>query len=223
MDQLKGLALIPTLDKYPMNSIESVKRQKGVKFDIITVGAYQTSQADIIIKPNKIKTKGQRVTRALNAALKKANLYKYDLILKLDSDTIIPDDFTYVNYRYGYKALGYGSMLLLDRRAFQRINKGQFYECSADDTYLFHQIASTGLPVLMWASIIPVNREKTHIAILDQFRVGLDVSGMGARLSIRRGLRYPLMYLGYLVGMLFRHKLPIHDKVEEARKRRWIK
>jgi len=178
------LVLIPTLNRFPSKTLESLKRQTLPPKTIIVVSGVplpRPQNADsmdlrmLVDVPDRRLCLGKRVARALNRAIKTVNLDEYDYILKADIDIEFPPDFIERNLSAGYHLLGKGAGLFIDVRAFQRYMGGLFFESCADDEYLQRVFLMNGLKVLPWRWIrnAYILREKGRNC-WRRYRIGRD-------------------------------------------------
>jgi len=160
------LVLIPTLNKLPRRTIETLLNQTLKPVRIIVISGKQLEIEDysffpvdlvqiIYDKPNMKISLGERVARALNKALDQVNISDYDFILKADSDIIFPPDFIEMNLFSGYDLMGRGSGMLIKVKPFEKYMRGAFFETVIDDNYLIIVFQSYGLRVLPFKWIHP--------------------------------------------------------------------
>lgn len=166
INNLRVLVLIPTLNKLPRKTIETLLNQtlkpvriiviSGKRLEIEDYSFFSVDLVQIIYdKPDMKMSLGERVARALNKALDQVNISDYDFILKADSDIIFPPDFIERNLFSGYDLMGRGSGMLIKVKPFEKYMRGAFFEIIIDDVYLLRVFQIYGLKVLPWKWIHP--------------------------------------------------------------------
>ena len=162
----KILAVIPTLDDDPTDTIKSLLRQTvKVSKIIVAVGSlklyrklistYGDDVAEFVyVKPNFQDPLGKRVAFALNCALSKVRLSEYDYLLRVDADTILPSNFIEENLKVDADYVGKaGYAMLLKMDCFARQLGGCFVETAFEDTHIGLKLLSRGCIVRSW--VIP--------------------------------------------------------------------
>jgi len=159
----KILAVIPTLDDDPTDTIKSLLRQTvKVSKIIVAVGSsklyrnlisrYSDNVAEFVyVKPNFSDPLGKRVAVALNRALSKVRLSEYDYLLRVDADTVLPSNFIEENLKVDADYVGKaGYAMLLKMNCFIKFFNGRFFEIGAEDSYIGLKLLSQECSVRSW-------------------------------------------------------------------------
>lgn len=113
MGKPRILALIPTLNDDPSNTIKSLLEQTikpskilvavGSKalYHKLTLMAEFESVEYVYVKPNFSEPTGVRVAKALNSLLSKESIREYNYLLRVDADVILPQTFLEANLKVG--------------------------------------------------------------------------------------------------------------------------
>jgi hypothetical protein len=153
----KILAVIPTLNDDPSETIESLHAQDfEISKIIVSVGSKKLFQELIsptsknvqfkYVQPDFKKSLGERIGRALNTALNEVRLQDYDYLLKLDADTILPPRFVTSNVSLKSDIVGiFGFAMMLKISAFVKVLNGKWPETLGEDTYITHYYQMKGL------------------------------------------------------------------------------
>jgi glycosyltransferase involved in cell wall biosynthesis len=221
----KILAVIPTLDDDPTDTIKSLLRQTvKVSKIIVAVGSlklyrrlissYGDNVAEFIyVKPNFQDPLGKRVAAALNCALSKVRLSEYDYLLRVDADTILPSRFIEENLKvkadYVGKA-GYAMLLKMD--CFIKVFNGRFVEVAAEDSYIGLKLLSLGYAVKPWA-LPPFLKRKSgsHHSWRYYLTRGIEMYKLGYEPIhvievLRRDLRNVFTVVGYMLTIFSRRR-----------------
>lgn len=199
---VKILVVIPCLE-YPEKTIQSINNQT-IKCDYIlaTNNSY----------PNK--TKGERVSIAINESLSNHKLKDYDWLLKIDSDTTIPQNFIEENIKFNYELMGTGRALLLNIHSFYIYCNGIFYPTVSDDEYIIHEfeIETTNIYKRKW--VIPPDsiHEEPKISVKTKYLIGIQNGRMNRLMNIKQLIKHPIYIIGEIIGFLFYQKLPYVEK-----------
>lgn len=118
----------------------------------------------IYIKPNFQEPAGVRIAKALNDLLSKESIKKYDYLLRVDADVILPLSFLETNLKLDADYVGRaGYAMLLRVSAFIKFFGGRFPEIPAEDSYVGLKLIACGAGVKPYA-IPPILKEKNDVA-----------------------------------------------------------
>ena len=159
---MKILALIPTLNDDPTDTVESLKKQTMPPDRIIVVcGSEELSQKlatrgieSIYLKPDFSKDIGTRIAQALNVGLSAVNSKDFDYLVRSDADTILPPNFVEANLPQPHLLHGH---LIFPMRAIEEIFGGRFVEGNAEDTYHIYKLMERGFVVTEWR-VAPISK-----------------------------------------------------------------
>lgn len=234
INSMRVLVLIPTLNKLPRKTIETLLNQTLKPVKIIVISGKQLEIKDcsffpidlvqiIYEKPNMKMSLGERVARALNKALEQLNISEYDFILKADSDIIFPPDFIERNLFSGYDLMGRGSGMLIKVKPFEKYMRGAFFETIIDDVYILRVFQIYGLKVLPWKWIHPaiLLKEVSHTCRWE-FKAGEALFRCGDTpiwfiltnlwsIIRRKSLIHIFRIIGYLYARKNKNKYPIAE------------
>ena len=108
---------------------------------------------------------GMRVAKALNYALSHVDLTKYDYLLRIDEDTIIPQNFLEESINLKVALVGEaGYAMLIKVPIFTDLLNGKFPVVPAEDSYLIYYLLWKGEKVSSW-KVPPIKLStsmKTH-------------------------------------------------------------
>ncbi|MGC8998954.1 MAG: glycosyltransferase [Candidatus Bathyarchaeia archaeon] len=220
----KILAVIPTLDDDPSDTIKSLTRQTvKVSKILVAVGSWRLYQKLIsngidvaeyfYVKPDFKDPVGRRIAVALNCLLSKVCLEEYDYLLRVDADTILPNRFIEENLNadadYVGKA-GYAMLLRMD--CFIKFFGGRFVEVGAEDSYIGLKLLSQGCSVKSW--ILPPKlrrRSGAHHSWRYYFIRGMEMYKLGYEPIhvievLRRDIKNIFTTLGYFTAIAKRIK-----------------
>jgi hypothetical protein len=222
---IKVLALVLALKEYPETTVSSLMSQKEVSTDIIIIGGYPTTKPPVDsgirwvhVTPNMNEPRGLRLSKAINVALYGVNLKDYDYFLKSDDDVDYYPNYLINNIRADYDLMGAGCSMIMKMDKFVEATGGKLFLCSTEDTYLYAQARALGMNILKWSWMdAPVINRKVRHTFKMSWAAGKDVAGMGDFLPKKKWIRTPIKLLGYLYGIATHYRLPIHDKLMEAR------
>jgi len=238
----KILAVIPTLDDDPTDTIKSLLRQTvKVSKIIVAVGSlklyrklisrYDDGVAEFVyVKPNFRDPLGKRVAVALNCALSKVRLSEYDYLLRVDADTVLPSNFIEENLKVDADYVGKaGYAMLLKMSCFIKIFNGHFFEVGAEDAYIGPKLLSQGCGVRPWV-IPPKLKRKSgaHHSWRYYFVRGMEMYKLGYEPLhvvevVRHDFRNVFTIVGYAIAAFKRIKrYDIANWVFRAQLRRLI-
>jgi hypothetical protein len=204
---MKILAVIISVNP-PRKLIESLKNQT-------------LKPTKIIIANYRVPTKysvGQRSAYAFNRAVQNVNLEKYDYLIKLDDDVLLPPNFIEANIGLA-DYVGEGRAMVLKIKTFLQIMDGKLKVMQSEDTYLAHSFYWAGAKIRNW-NVIPINtishldsltshRKKYWIdAGRAQYQFGLPIARYPVYFYNRAkklGFRIALItFVGYMIGFIMR-------------------
>jgi glycosyltransferase involved in cell wall biosynthesis len=169
----KILAIIPTLEDDPTDTIRSILNQTvKVSKIVVVVGSWELYKkmraADrvteyVYVRPNFRDPLGKRVATALNQALSTINLKEYEWLLRVDADTLLPCRFLEENLDANADCVGRaGYAMLLKTESFEKFFNGRFVEVAAEDSYVILKLLSVGRVVKRWKSQPLIKKRKHH-------------------------------------------------------------
>jgi hypothetical protein len=103
----------------------------------------------IILLTEKITEKltfPAKISKVLNNMTEFVRIEKFDYILRVDADVILPNDFIEKNLQSGCKAMGYGYAQLIEVKSFMKCMGGKFNP-EHDDGYIIEKFKYCGVPV----------------------------------------------------------------------------
>jgi len=238
----KILAVIPTLDDDPTDTIKSLLRQTvKVSKIVVAVGSlnlyrklisrYSNSVAEFVyVKPNFRDPLGKRVAVALNYALSKVRLSEYDYLLRVDADTVLPSNFIEENLKVDADYVGKaGYAMLLKMNCFIKFFNGRFFEVGAEDSYIGLKLLSQGCSVRSWVIPPKLKRKSgTHHSWRYYFVRGMEMYKLGYEPLhvvevVRHDFRNVFTIVGYAMAAFKRLKhYDISNWVFRAQLRRLI-
>ncbi len=86
-----------------------------------------------------------KISKVLNNMLEYINIEKFDYILRVDADIILPLDFIEKNITSGQHAIGYGYAQLIEVKSFIKCMGGKFNP-EHDDGYIIEKFKFCGVP-----------------------------------------------------------------------------
>lgn len=137
--QRKILAVIPCRqeDRWKLaDVVQSIKKQ--------TVAV---SRVEVILEKGVGDTLSARVSDVLNKGLKNIDLTEYDYLLRVDSDTLLPENFLEENLKVEPDVMGYGYAMLIKVEPFLKLMNGKFHP-EQDDSYIRFKFFFAGLKSL---------------------------------------------------------------------------
>jgi len=158
----KIVALIPTLRDNPTRTVESILQQTVKVSKIIVITGSQElcrslscQGSDIVeiiyVKPNMDDPLGKRIAVALNIALRRVDLERYNYILRVDADATLPRGFIEKNLKANADYVGKaGYAMLLKGSSFLKVFSGEFAEVCAEDSYVGLKFLHQGYQVKQW-------------------------------------------------------------------------
>jgi hypothetical protein len=188
---MKIIAVIPTLNDDPTETIQSIISQSvGVYKILAVIGskslynklATKLERAEYVyVKPNFSQPLGKRVAVAINTAFAKEVLEEYDYILKVDAEIILPRDFVKENLKNLPDFIGSGgSAMLFKTSAFLKALGGKYPEVFADDTYLASKFLYEGYSVKRWLCSPQFKiRGKAHHSYKHGLQRGIELYKLG--------------------------------------------
>ncbi|MCR8433208.1 MAG: glycosyltransferase family 2 protein [Crenarchaeota archaeon] len=220
----KILAIIPTLDDDPSDTIRSLLHQTiKVSQIFVVVGSKRlyeklvstNENKDIVkifyVKPDFRDPLGKRVAKALNYALSMVELNNYDYLLRVDADTVLPKRFIEENIKVNADYVGKsGYAMLLKMNCFLRVFKGRFIEVAFEDTHMGLKLLSQGYSVQSWALPPKLKRKSgAHHSWRYYFIRGMELYKLGYEPVhmvelIRHDIRNIFAILGYFAAIIKR-------------------
>jgi hypothetical protein len=218
------LAIITTLDEDPLRTIASLKNQTlKVSLIIVVIGSIalydrlkNRSSEDILflyLPPDMTEPLGVRLAKAINFALEQVDLNKYDYLLKLDADVVLPARFLEENIKVNADYVGRaGYTMLLKVKPFLKVFNGRFAEVGAEDSYIGLKLLYRGYRIgnyLLRPTLMPAANKKHSYRYY--FTLGREFYRLGYEpLHVLEKLRYGYMELfrifGFFVALLTRSK-----------------
>jgi hypothetical protein len=133
---MKILCVIPTLPcEIKIDTLQSIFSQS---IPVTTTLLLTEIINDQISFPAKI-------SKVLNSMIAFVRIEKFDYILRVDADIILPQDFIEKNIISGFYAMGYGYAQLIDVKSFIKCMGGKF-NSEHDDGYIIEKFKFCGLP-----------------------------------------------------------------------------
>lgn len=190
---LRLLAVVATLNDDPNRTVESILRQSvEVSKIIVAVGGkdlYEklkeksTERVEYFyVKPDYQLTVGKRVGAAINKALRKADFEKYDYVLKIDAEILLPANFVEANLAERPDFVGsVGFAMIFKTSSFLRVFGGVYPEVELDDIYFAFKFLYAGCSVKRWKSV-PVEmkvREKGYQSFSRYLHGGVEMYRVG--------------------------------------------
>lgn len=185
----------------------------------------QTVPVEKIVMVNrrgKGETRAQRIATAFNQAIEEENLDRYDYILRVDGDVVLPPSFVEENLRQDADVVGTCAYAMLIRiPPFLRVMHGRLYT-ENDDAYLRAKLQSHGYRVAqLKVKPIVIRKPGTHHGLRyfivrgrQQYRLGSEP--IHTLLTVREGNIGNLLLLsGYLAAWL--QKEPKYDVARYVR------
>lgn len=205
---MRILAIIPTLKDDPLETIGSIQRQTVGDIDICVIsgclGKRFTDVQWFYFKPNMCESVGLRVARSINYALSFYCLPRYEYLLRVDADVIIPRDFIKDNVKLDSSYVGKaGYAMLIKMVDFLKVFDGRFPLVGAEDSYISFMFESKGYSNLTWNTHPIVTREgfkrhpwRYHYARgLEMFKLGYEP------VHVIHASRNSFLIVGYLRGL----------------------
>lgn len=200
------LAVVPSLED-PVLTISSLRRQTLPPSEILSAtGKFPGEQV------------GHRVSQAINLALKDVDLDRYDYLLRVDSDTVLPPTWIERSVATGADVVGRaGYALLVKMDAFLRVG-GRYPVFHPEDSLLILRLRSLGFRCVDYP-VQPVLLRKpgrgTDMRLGNYIRSGMQFRRLGyepvhvlvsaiASSAARGNPRYLLSPAGYFFALLFR-------------------
>jgi len=87
----------------------------------------------VYVRPELSEHVGVRVGKAINHALSRVDLRRYDFLLKIDVDTALPLDYVERFLKLEAVLVGLGPFMLVRMKPFLRLLNGRWPEVPADD------------------------------------------------------------------------------------------
>ena len=209
--------MVPVLRSYPGIVAACLKSQSIYTEFWVVSGSPEMSGDNIIYsKPDMDKTKGRRVSEALNDFLAHVKVSDYDWLIKIDEDVAFDRDFIKTNIeeadRRDVKMFGRGSALFMEVASFMEATGGRLTPTSNDDRYLLCQFEVCGFSTIQWAWFYPPTvMRRMSMTPKEQWWSGFDTARMGKVFWWRYAYMYPLHLLGWFAGLVYPFKFPIHD------------
>jgi hypothetical protein len=150
---MKILGLIPMLpNDFSTETAESVVKQ-----------TVPVEQVLLIFNRGVGASFPARMSNALNEGLKAVDLAEYDYLLRVDSDTVLPNNFLSSSLALNADVVGYGHAHLIRVATFLKVMNGKF-NSESDDSYLNYKFQSEGYKWSYWDVKPIMSRKpgKTH-------------------------------------------------------------
>ena len=93
-----------------------------------------------------------KISKILNGMIEFVRIEKFDYILRVDADVILPQNFIEKNLESGTHAMGYGYAQLIDVKSFIKCMNGKFNP-EHDDGYIIEKFKFCGIPA-SWDYVI---------------------------------------------------------------------
>lgn len=103
------------------------------------------SKLVFVTKRSKKPTLGARVSEVINETLAKEDLMRYDYLLVVHSDNILPSNFLEANLLVEPDIMGFGSPQIIKIATFLKLMGGRLHP-EQDDFYIRHKFAVCGFP-----------------------------------------------------------------------------
>lgn len=123
--EVKVLAVVPCHPKESCaEAVESVRCQTVPVTEVL-----------VLSEVSSIKPFPKRMSSILNNALENIKLENYDYLLRVDSDTVLPQNFLEENLKSDAKVMGWGYAQIIHIPTFLKLMHGRFFS-EQDDTYI---------------------------------------------------------------------------------------
>jgi hypothetical protein len=221
------LAVIPTLNDDPEDTIESIKAQ-DVKVSKIFIGVgsrklfkeliSKTSQnvEFVYVKLDFRQSSGARIGHTINTALAGAKLEDYDYLLRVDADTTLPRHFLTANLKVKADMVGrFGFAVLLKTYPFIKLLKGRWPELFGEDTYVVQTYLSNGYRVMNYA-LSPILKRKSgafyswqeqYLRGVSYYKLGYEpLHAFGLSVDVISNRKNLFVFLGYTGSIMRRMK-----------------
>jgi hypothetical protein len=164
--QPKVLCLYVSLpEEIAKETLESIKTQSLPVSKLVLVNERSS-------KPSL----GERLSEVINNALSKVDIAKYDYILRVDSNNILPLNFLEANLAVEPDIMGFGSPQIIKVKPFLEIMSGRINPLQ-DNTYIRHKFAMHGLRVAAPVVKADLKRKAVTLHNLDQYKRRLELVG----------------------------------------------
>jgi MoaA/NifB/PqqE/SkfB family radical SAM enzyme len=87
----------------------------------------------------------ERISEVINHALEKEDLRKYKYVLRVDADSVLPNNFLEANLAMEPDIMGFGNSQIIKVETFLKVMGGRLHP-KQDDTYIRHKFAVAGFP-----------------------------------------------------------------------------
>ncbi|MEM3365971.1 MAG: glycosyltransferase family A protein [Candidatus Methanomethyliaceae archaeon] len=216
------IAIIPVLDRYPEETINSLNSQTlKPKRIVVAAGTIRVHKEckergieSVLVNPNFDEHVGIRMTKAMNAALESLNirLEEYDYILKVDDDVILPPKFLELCVLEDADCVGgSGCAELFKTETFIELFGGSFPKVVSEDTFREFSVLARNKKFSKWPiKPIPIGLKKRHNwryyyqIGFDRYKLGYDP--IHIMLHLRHGKMYLFYVIGYLISLLRREE-----------------
>ncbi|MEM0075863.1 MAG: glycosyltransferase family A protein [Conexivisphaerales archaeon] len=217
------LAIIPTLDDDPSETIKSLMNQTVRVSKILVITGTRSlykkltsnNSSDILQifydKPNLQYLVGKRIAIGINRALSTVNLNDYDYLVRADADAILPQDFIEENMKLDADYVGKaGYAMLLKMSCFLKVFGGRFAEVGVEDSYIGLKLLSQGYSVRTWALPPRLKRKSgIHHTWRYYFTRGIEVYRIGyepihVTEFLRNGIKNIFTLLAYYISIIKR-------------------
>jgi len=177
------IAFITAFDKKPHRVVKLLSNQSTPPDKIVVVAAYDKAcikGIDCFVDPPDMNLSvGERVGKALTKAFTKYDISKYNYVLKLDDDVILPRDFIKIHIDSGLDIIGKGQALLIRTEALLRCLGKLWPPIAADDAYLRLLLLACGYRGRRLEWLTPVYVEPVKLSLKRSFEIGRDYYRMG--------------------------------------------
>jgi glycosyltransferase involved in cell wall biosynthesis len=113
----------------------------------------------IYVKPELTEHVGVRVGKAINHALNNIDLHRYDFLLKIDADVVMPLNYLESCLKLRADLVGLGPFMLVKMEPFLKLLGGRWPEVPTDDAYVMMRFKAAGLRIAPWPEGLVLKRK----------------------------------------------------------------
>ena len=113
----------------------------------------------IYVKPELTEHVGVRVGKAINNVLNNIPLHKYDFLLKVDADIVMPLNYVERCLKLKADLVGLGPFMLVRMEPFLKLLSGRWPEVPTDDAYVMMCFKAAGLRIAPWLEGLVIKRK----------------------------------------------------------------
>jgi glycosyltransferase involved in cell wall biosynthesis len=113
----------------------------------------------IYVKPELTEHVGVRVGKAINHVLNNIPLHKYDFLLKVDADIVMPLNYVERCLKLEADLVGLGPFMLVRMEPFLKLLGGRWPEVPTDDAYVMMRFKAAGLRIAPWPEGLVIKRK----------------------------------------------------------------